>query len=415
VRKARQAARKLQILTGEVCWSLLFALVIPLAGWAQIDPINRQLVQFGYNAALEGHPPQSAYVFYYLNQPQWPATNLTLRLAISPTYLDSELGISGALGANTDVGVGLAGGGFADSYSEIRQGKFLPDESFAGYGAELSLNIYHLFNPGQQIPLYGVLRGFAHYRFYEKNDETAANFQLPDDHLNYGVRTGLRWGGREPTLFPSLAMEISVWYEAQFRSKEGVYGFDDRDLEGQSQLFWGEALLAYTLPESQHSFYLGLTVGTSVTADRLSTYRLGALLPLVSEFPLSLPGYYYQEISATRFAHLGGNYIVPLDARQRWNVNVTAAGAVVQYLNGLQQPGDWHAGVGGGIMYRTASFKMMVGYAYGIEAIRSDGRGANSIGVLMQLDWGQAKTQLFNPAEPSRWRGLERVLGLFGS
>ena len=63
-------------------------------------------------------------------------------------------------------------------------------------------------------------------------------------------------------------------------------------------------------------------------ADRFSTCRLGGLLPLASEFPLSLPGYYYQEI--------------------------------------------------------------MLGYACGVNAIRTHGRGADSLGLWMELDLKQA-------------------------
>src|SRR5262249_54871583 len=152
--------------------------------------------------------------------------NLTLRLAVAPTYLDSELGFRNLLGANTDLGIGIAGGGFADSYAEIRQGTFFPDESFIGHGGEAALSLYHLFNPGQQIPLNGIVRGIAHYSTFVRDDDTASNFQLPPDHGNFMVRSGLRWGGREPTLFPALAMELSVWYEGQFRSESGSYGFN---------------------------------------------------------------------------------------------------------------------------------------------------------------------------------------------
>ena len=395
------------------------AFVVAVAPWlarAQIDPVKRQLLQLGYNAALQGHPPQSVYAFYYQNQPEFVRTNLTLRLALAPTYLDSELGISHAIGQQTDLGIGVAGGGFADNYPEIRRGTYLPDESFTGYGGEFSLSVYHLFNPGQQIPLNGVVRGIAHYSTYERDSATESTFQLPPDHGTFSLRTGLRWGGREPTLFPSLAMELSIWYEGQFRSQSGTYGLtNDRKLEPHSHLFWGEALLAYTMPESKHSFYVSLTAGTSVNADRLSAYRLGALLPLVSEFPLSLPGYYYEEITATDFVLLGGNYMLPLDRKQRWNLNATATTAVVRYLQGLEQPGNWHTGLGAGILYKTPSWKVMVGYGYGVEAIRSGGRGAHSIGLLMQLDWGQAKEALFNPGEPNRWRGLQRIMGLFGN
>jgi hypothetical protein len=380
----------------------------------QIDPERRELIQVGYNAALQGHAPLSGYAFYYLNQPHFFNTNLTLRLALAPTYLDSELGIGHVLDANTDLGIGFAGGGFADNYAEIRKGKYLQSESFSGFGGETSISLYHLFNPGAKIPLNGMVRGIAHYSTYSRDDETAPNFDVASDHGTFSVRTGLRWGGREPTLFPSLAMELSIWYEGFFRTEQGVYGYSDRKLEPQSHLFWGEALLAYTMPEWKHSIYLSLTAGTSVDADRFSTYRLGALLPMVSEFPLSLPGYYYQEISAKDFGLLGLNYIVPLDEKQRWNFNGTLTSAVVNYLKGLEQPGNWHTGVGVGILYKTESLKIMLGYAYGVDAIRTDGRGAHSIGLLMQVDWAQA-SEMFNYESPNRWRGLQRVFGVFGS
>ncbi len=104
---------------------------------------------------------------------------------------------------------------------------------------------------------------------------------MPDDHGIFSVRTGLRWGGIEPTLFPPLAMELSVWYEGQFRTDSGAYGYNgDDELNQQSHLFWAEAALSYTLPKSQQNFYVRLTAGTSVDADRFSAYRLGGFLPL---------------------------------------------------------------------------------------------------------------------------------------
>lgn len=381
---------------------------------AQIDPVRRSLLQLGYNAALQGHQPFSGYAFYYYNRPDFPWTNTTLRLAVAPTYLDSELGFKGLLGPNTDLGVGIAGGGFADSYIEIRRGRYLPSESFDGHGGEARVSLYHQFNPGATIPLSAIVRGSGRFSTYSEAD-TAEAFRVPDDRGTFSLRTGLRWGGKEPTLYPSLAMEMSVWYEGQYRTDEEVYGFGDRKIQPFSHLFWSQASLIYTLPESKQSFDVTLLLGTSVDADRFSAYRLGAMLPLISEFPLSLPGYYYQEISARDFALLSGNYLVPLDNEQRWNLNFTAATAGVNYISGLDQAGNWHSGVGTGILYRTPSFKVMVGYAYGVDAIRSGERGAHSIGVLMQLDWGQAHRRIFDPASPNLWRGIQQVFGLFGS
>ncbi len=394
---------------------LWLVLIWPLAVSAQIDPVKRDLIQMGYNAPFEGHAPLAAYAYYYHNQPDFlHDTNLTLRLAVAPVYVDSELGFSRAFGPNTDFGLGVAGGGFADDYTEINQGKFIPAESFDGHCAEVSANLYHLFNPGDLIPLNFVLRGTAHYSIYARDDDTGVGFVVPRDDMQYSVRTGLRWGGVEPTLFPALAMELSVWYEGQFRSSPGYYGVDDdREVKAASHLFWTEAALSYTLPESQQNIYARLTAGTSVNADRFSAYRLGSFLPLVAEYPLSLPGYFYQEISARQFALLNLNYILPLDPSKHWELNLNASSAFVDYLPGEEQPGNWLNGVGGGIIYRAPSdrFKVMLDYAYGVDAIRDGSRGANSVGILIQIDLERVASSGFNNANPNRWRGWGWLLG----
>jgi hypothetical protein len=393
---------------------LWLTLSAPIFVSAQIDPVKRDLIQLGYNAAFEGHAPFAGYAFYYHNQPDFLRTNLTLRLSLAPVYLDSEFGFVGGLGPHTDFAIGLTGGGFADSYSEIRSGKYYPDESFDGHGGEISASVYHLFNPAGQIPLNLILRGTAHYSTFARADSTSPAFQIPEDHGEFNVRTGLRWGGIEPTLFPALAMELTVWYEGQFRTASGTYGFNgDRKVESHSHLFWAEAALSYTLPKSQQNFDVRLMAGTSVDADRFSAYRLGGYLPLVSEFPLLLPGYYFQEISARQFVLLNANYLRPLDKSQRWNLNVNASSAFVDYLPGEGQPGNWLGGLGGGILYRAPSdrFKIMVAYAYGVDAIRSHGRGAQSIGLLMQWDLRPTHGEGFHPAHPNRWRGWQWFLG----
>ena len=401
-------------MTRRLCKIPWLVLLLPAIAPAQIDPVKRDLIQIGYNQPLEGRAPLAGYAFYYHNQPDFLRTNLTLRVALAPVYLDSELGFVHGLGPDTDFAIGAAGGGFADSYNEIRGGKWIEGESFDGHGGEISASVYHLFNPQDRIPLNFVLRGGAHYSTYEGNDSTAQNFQLPGDGETFSVRTGLRWGGIEPTLFPALAMELSVWYEGQFRTAAGRYGFNgDRELESSSHLFWGAAALSYTLPASKQSFSARLVAGTSVKADRLSAYRLGGFLPLVAEYPLSLPGYYFQELSARQFVLLNASYLLPIAPSERWNLEFNAATAGINYLSGTEQPGSWVSGVGAGILYRSPSdkYKFIVSYAYGIDAIRSSGRGANSIGFLLQIDLDQPHGDGFAPAQPGRWRGWNWLFG----
>jgi hypothetical protein len=405
--KKHAVRRVTLILTGLAIW-------LPAAVFAQIDPFKRDLIQIGYNQPLEGQAPVAAYAFYYHNQPGFLATNVTWRLALAPVYLDTEFGFARALGANTDFAVGAAGGGFADSYSEIDGGRYLKTESFDGHGAEVSASIYHLFNPGQLIPLNLVLRGAVHYSAYEKTGTTDANFQLPDNQTLLDTRIGLRWGGIEPTLFPELAMELSAWYASVFRSNPGSYGYKgDRDVEFSPRRIWTAAALSYTLPESRQNFFARLVAGTSLNSDRLSAYRLGGFLPLAAEYPLSLPGYYYNEFSARQFVVLNASYLLPIAPDQRWNLNLNAATAVIDYQPGTGQPGCSVSGVGGGLLYRAPSdrFRCIVAYGYGIDARRGGQRGANSISFLLQIDLDKTRNGSFETAQPDRWQGWNWLLG----
>ena len=392
------------------------ALLFPATCPAQLDPFKRQLIELGFNQPLSGRGPVAGYAYYYFNQPGFTRTNLTLRLAIAPVYLDGELGFRGLLGERTDFALGVSGGGFADSFSEIRGGHFFKEESFTGHGGGLSASVYHLFNPGQLIPLNGVVRVGGHQSVFSREADTAAAFTVPRDITSLNVRAGLRLGGREPLMAPDAAMEISLWYEGQFRKESMAYGYaSDRFLHAQSHLIWGRALLAYTLPESRHSFSVGLTTGISLDADRFSSYRLGAALPLNAEFPLNLPGYYYQEITARRFALVGGLYSIPLDSADQWSLTGFASSAVVDYVPGLDQPGNWHSGIGGGLGWHSRDnvWQVILGYAYGVDAIRNDHRGAHSIGLLIQLDLEARAHAPKRPIEPGvgpeKSRFLERL------
>lgn len=363
----------------------------PSIAFSQIDPTNRDLVELGANRNIEGAQPISAYAFYYRNRPDFlDNSNLTLRLAIAPTYADSELGIKGVFGPNTDIGIGLAGGGFADYYYEVEGGKYFPEQSYNGYGTTFSTSIYHLFNPSQMIPLNGVLRGSVHYAAYAPDDTTSSTFAVPDSVTSLNVRTGLRLGGIEPVLFTPLAAELSGWYEGQFRMNPQSYGFaaDPYSVNSQSHLFWGRLAFAYTLTNSLQNFMLNITGGGSRDTDRFSAYRIGSVLPQGAEFPLMLPGYYSQEFSATKFVDFEGIYHLPVSPDKRWTVNLMAGTAYIDYLPGTGQSGRWNTGVGGGPGYNSKSgaWKIMLDYCYGFDAIRDHGRGAQSIGLLMQID-----------------------------
>jgi hypothetical protein len=382
-------------------------LILASTSHAQLDPEPRQLLQLGVNQSLHNDGPQAHYLFYYWNQPDFPTTNHVLRLVVAPAYLDGEYGLKGILGENTDLGLGVFGGGYANNYDEVRGGNYFRDESFDGHGGGANVSLYHLFNPGRTVPLNGILRGTVDYRTFDRNGDTAKNFTLPEDQPFVTLRTGFRYGGQEPVLFPRLAMEISVWYELQHRLDAGKYGFSgDRRLEETSHRFWGRAQLSYTLPRSEHNLAIGLMGGTVVNSDRFSAFRVGGALPFTSEFPLYLPGYFYDELSTKDFGLAYGYYSIPFGLSKQWNVFAVAATAIVNYVDGLEQPGHSNSGVGGGIGYTTKNrrCRIIATSAYGIDAIRSNGRGGYSAGMMFQYNFG--KTTL---ASDRAFEGLRGV------
>lgn len=355
---------------------------------AQIDPARRQLLQIGYDAPFVGHAPLAGYVFFYLNHPEFHRDDLTLRMAVAPVYFDSELGLAHALGPNTDVGVGVSGGGFADSYNEVRRGIYHEDESFDGNGGGASLSLYHRFNPNQAIPFFGVVRGGVHYATYTDREDTAPRFDTPGDLTAANFRVGVRLGGKEPVLFPSLAMELSLWGESLNRGHAGRYGVnDDREVNSSAGLFYAHGYFAYTV-ERGDNFSVAVTAGTSANADRFSAYRLGGVLPLAAEYPLLIPGYYFQELSADRFILFNGQYAYSFGESRQWQLTAMAATAVVSFIDGHEQPDRWHSGVGGGLAYQSKSgvWKAGLSYGFGIDARREGSRGAHVVMFALQFD-----------------------------
>jgi hypothetical protein len=364
------------------------------AARAQIDPFPRSLVQLGYDQSVSGQGPQSLYAYYYYNDPEFLRTNVALRLAAAPVYFDGELGFRELLSPLTSVGLGINGGGFGENYYEVRQGQYLKDESFYGHGGGAALSVYQRLNPHQMIPLHLVLRGGAHYSTYSKTSKTDDQFQLPEDRVTPFTRVGLRFGGMEPMLYTDLAMEVSIWFERQWRLDDSTYGFaGDRRVQPTTDLYLLYAGLSYAWTNTGNQFTFALTAGGSENADRFSAFRMGGVLPLAAEFPLTLPGYYYQEISARRFVHFGAAYIAPLSADHRWQLRLGAASAYVDYLPGFEQPGHWNTGVGPSLSFTSRSevWRVILRYGYGFNAVRNDYDGAHSVGVLYQYNFEQRK------------------------
>ncbi|HXR55393.1 MAG TPA: hypothetical protein VN858_01255 [Casimicrobiaceae bacterium] len=369
--------------------ALLIALGFAAPLQAQVDPFRRDLVEIGYDQPLQGHAPVGAYVFYYLSRPQFGDADHALRIALSPVYVDGEWAVRHVFDADTDVGIGVHGGGFADDYDEIRHGRWVREQSFTGHDGGIDASLYHLFNPGQRVPLNAILQGGFRYVAFERDGRNPPDFRIPEDQPIARLRAGLRFGGIEPVLAPDMAAELSLWYEGEARFDPGPYGFDgDRRVQSRVQRFWARGLFVYTLPQSLQRFSVDVTGGASVHPDRLGAWRIGGVLPLDNEFPLRVPGYYEGEFSACNFLLVGADYSVPFDPAQRWRAGIGAAAARIDYTPGLAEPHRWISGVSASIGYApaTKAWKASLVYGHGFDAIRDGHRGADTVTVLAEFD-----------------------------
>ena len=134
-------------------------------------------------------------------------------------------------------------------------------------------------------------------------------------------------------------------------------------------------------------------------------------MPMAAEFPLSLPGYYFEEVSARSFALLGGSYIIPLSRdKKTWTMSPTVSTAWVDYAPGSAQRGKSHTGVGLGAAYlsRSQAWQLIGSYGYGINASRGNGNGGHTAGLLLQFDFQRVTVPFFHPSNPNR--GLHHLL-----
>jgi hypothetical protein len=355
------------------------------------------LIELGYDQPLKGQGPEAAYGYYYYSNPEFHGTNIALRLAIAPVYADGELGFRGLISPTTDFGIGFDGGLYGDNFYEIRQGHYFKEESFDGHNGGLTLGLYQLLDPGMLIPLNAVVRAGFKYDAYVASTDTSDNFHVPANRVTGFVRSGLRFAGKEPILFPDLGLEASLWVERQWRSNDDPFGFAlDRTSKADTTLYWAYMGLNYSWTNIAHKVSLAVTLAGSSDADRFSAWRPGGELPLAGEFPLVMPGYFYQELTAKSLLHMYGAYFIPIEPSHRLQLMVEAAGAKLDYLPGFEQPSSWQAGAGAGLSYTPSNkvFRVVLRYGYGFNAVRTSGQGSQSIGLLFQYDfeaWKKSK------------------------
>ncbi len=379
---------------------------------AQIDDTKRLLFEGGYEDGIGNPSPSSPYAFLYLNQPGAAGPGSAWRLALAPVYADTELGLPGIFGTRTDLGLGFSGGGYAFGHSEVRRGNELSGESFVGHGGGPSVSLYPHFGNVGPLPLNGVFRVSAVYTDYQPTAFTDASYEPPPDEWTGAARAGLRLGGVEPGLDRGRALEVSLWGETRLRDKPASYGYNgDRLVRRDLNLYWTRILVSLPAPGGTRVSG-GLNAGGGVGVRRLSAYHLGGMTTQTAEFPLILPGYFGQEIQASRFIQAWAHTGLPIRDSKRFFADLTAAAATVSPVPGTDAGGINHVGFSAGISFvpMDGSLRAELAYAYAPTALRGLHRGAQALALSVEVDFlePEAKPGL---RKTTRQQGLRWLFG----
>ena len=353
-----------------------------------MDAESRANIEGGIEAPLRGNGPFTGYGYFFYTRPHFLHEDLYLRLIIPPGYFISELILDHWPSRNSALGLGISGGLWADSQVEFQDGRYEKDESFSGHSAGGTL-AYYLRGPkiGGLLPIEGQIRANPRYVWYDRTDDTARRFRLPDNSALYDVRAGLRLGGVPPELFPKGAAELSVWHALTYRDKAGSYGFLEQPEESEhfTQRTWTRVGGIYTFWGTQASAFLN--AGIAEDTDALSAFRMGGGLRLRAEFPLMLHGYYVDEVFARRFWLLNFAYRFPIwPGQDRVHLQLLADYARVDYIKGHDLPRTGLAGVGANLSVAlTKRITLVVGYGYGIDAPRGGGFGGQEVDAQFEF------------------------------
>jgi hypothetical protein len=355
-----------------------------------IDAESRTYIEGGVETPLRGNGPLTGYGYLFFTRPHFLAEDLYLRLVIPPGYLISELFRDHWPSQNSAVGVGVSGGLWAESQLEFRDGRFEKAESFSGHSAGGTL-AYYLRGPkiGGLLPLEGQIRANPKYVWYDRTGDTSRRFRLPENSAVYDVRAGVRLGGVPPELFPTGALELSLWHAVSYRDKAGRYGLAERpeETEHLTQRTWTRLGGIYTFAGTQASAFLN--AGIAEDTDALSAFRLGGGLRLRAEFPLMLHGYNVEEIFARRFLLVNLAYRFPIwPGQDRVHLQLLADYARVDYVRGHRLPRSGLAGVGANLSVAlTKRITLVVGYGYGIDAPRHHGFGGHDVDTQFEFKY----------------------------
>lgn len=364
-------------------------LLAPVVAGAQIDGERRTLLEGGGESGLGNPGPVAPYAFMYFNRPDVVGKGSAWRLALAPVYADTELGVPGLLGGHTDMGFGFSGGGYAFGHAEVRRGDEKRGESFIGHGGGPSLSLYPNIGHVGPVPITGVFRFALNYTDYLSTKLTDPAFELPPDVWTGSVRGGLRAGGAEPGMDKGRAVEFSMWAETRVRANPASYGYNkDRDIRRSLGLLWARAFASLPVGGATR-LSGGLNLGVGEGLGRLDAYRLGGMSTVTSEFPLVIPGYFAQEISAARYAHAWAQTALPVGDSKRFTAMFTVAGASVDPVFGTDPGGPLHAGAAMGFGFEPPDGALRAELTYGFSptALRGTRRFAQSVAVVFEVDF----------------------------
>ncbi len=362
--------------------------LINQAVFAQVDVERRRTVILQTElGAYHSDEELNAFGYYWYNQNNFPWTNSALRVIFAGIFVDSELSIFLPSSTNTAVGIGGGGGLLLDSVTPYNMGKYVAKTSFYGDAVNIRGFINQTIPNPSPIPInvratYGVAGSF-----YRKTSDTK-NFDLPDDMLVQFVGAELRVGGIEPGLTSVRGAELYLSADVNYRTGFDGFGPVAANYPQHSEYERLFGSLGGKIPIGPTVLFPRIAGGLGENLDQISAWKIGGNLVGVEPYAYMLHGYYTRELFASDFALGNLAWTFPICHKYGITGNLYADWALIKLTPPSSRDWDNYFGFGAAVGFRGPwQVNTLVGYGYGVNAVRRGDRGGHEISLALEKNF----------------------------
>ncbi|HYS05765.1 MAG TPA: hypothetical protein VEW47_11295 [Candidatus Dormibacteraeota bacterium] len=369
------------------CVALLVALVRGDT-FAQVDVEPRTILTAqSSTSVLHGEEWPGGFGAFWFNRNHLPWEHTALRLVYAGIYADAELSYFAGGNPNTTLGLGIGGGAFLDGVDPYTSGERLSHQQFYGDSVNARVFVNQTIPGSSPLPI-NIRATYTVSGTSFRNASDTLRFTRPHDFRTQQLMAEFRIGGIEPGLTSTRGVEL--YLEADTNERTGFHPFGPN---GVTFPAWTRsdrlsASLGGRIPAGRTLIVVGVHGGLGRHIDELSAWKLGGNMLGIDPFSYTLHGYYTRELLAESFVLANLDFAFPIASAHQLTGHLYGDYATLRQLDAATgETIGWHRfpGIGAGVGFKTLwGADCIIGYGYGIDAVRDGRRGGHEVGFAFE-------------------------------